>query len=312
MHDGLENENAELAGEAALFYAMAHDLHEQYWQHTYEGESMEIAVSSDCETPEERVKGSKCWFGMTNALRAVAMVQMADRSLPVLDVGTGNGHLCHLLARAGFEAIHGLDYCEEAILIARRLHKDYERILASKESGAEVLEATMALPAAVAEAEEVDILAPGVHFRCGDVLDPPFEPEQFGLLVDKGALDCIGMRVPPESFDGPGFGELRKGMKPLSMESLMEENEETPLELWSGSMHRLIAPGGFLLVVTCCFRVDEVAAVLERCDSMFAEDSIFALVAEHEETEEGTGGVRFCLFSKQPRKPEEKLQPQSR
>ena len=51
-----------------------------------------------------------------------------------------------------------------------------------------------------------------------------------------------------------------------------EEEEETPMEAWSGAMHRLVAPQGHLLVVTCCFDAAEVTDALAQCDSMFAED----------------------------------------
>ena len=107
--------------EATLFFAMTHNFHHQYWQTVYEKEELETNFNSEYPTPEERVVrcflawmtrsvhaepqvSSKVWFGMANAVRGVALASAADRSLPVLDVGSGNGHMCHLLARAGADA----------------------------------------------------------------------------------------------------------------------------------------------------------------------------------------------------------------
>lgn len=131
--------------------------------------------------------------------------------------------------------------------------------------------------------------------RCGDILDPPYEPETIGLIVDKGVLDCVGMRVPPESFDGPGFGpELRSKPKP----AWNEDPEDTPLEEWSQSMHRLLAPNGYLLIVSCCFHHTEIQNALDTADSMFAEDGFFRLVKEAEQLEGGSSCMRIFLFQK--------------
>lgn len=110
------------------------------------------------------------------------------------------------------------------------------------------------------------------------------------------------MRVPPEKFDGPAFGALRETPN-LSFDALEEEEEEedTPLELWSGSMHRLTAPGGYLVVVTCCFSTEEVTGALGCSDSLFAQGVSFKLIAQHEPPREpGTTGVSFCLYRKEP------------
>lgn len=224
----------EMSDEAALFFAMTHDLHREYWRSCYEHEHLETNLCSEQPTPEQRVvhnpaiaacvrsrcysrwqEASKVWFGMENAVRAVAMASAADRALPVLDVGSGNGHMCHLLARAGgphlapvgerlptvsltvfirhvrpgFQRIQGMDYCEEAILVAERLRNDYEAILpgtgrASSQPPPLPLEGD-----ALSEGEEgheLDTSLLGIHFVCGDVLDPPYEPELFGLVLDKG------------------------------------------------------------------------------------------------------------------------------
>ena len=99
--------------EATLFFAMTHNFHHQYWQTVYEKEELETNFNSEYPTPEERVVrcfltwvtrsvhaepqvSSKVWFGMANAVRGVALASAADRSLPVLDVGSGNGHILRI------------------------------------------------------------------------------------------------------------------------------------------------------------------------------------------------------------------------
>ena len=64
-------------------------------------------------------------------------------------------------------------------------------------------------------------------------------------------------------------------------------------------MHRLTAPEGYLLIITCCFEPEEISAALDTCDSLFASDSCFQLVTSYrEEPEPDTTGVAFCLYRK--------------
>jgi len=199
-----------------------------------------------------------------------------------------------------------MDYCDGAVLIAERLRDDYRRILNNTCAAPVVAAAAVTAPPAAEGVEDAASLS-GIHFVCGDVLDAPFEPEQFGLVVDKGALDCVGMRVPPETFDSKVFGELQTKPKLdfSALEAPEEDDEEIPLDAWSDSMHRLTALRGHLLVVSCCFEPEEVSAALDSSESMFAAEVGFELQESSHQTEEGSTGVWFCLYRKMPRKKEE-------
>ena len=216
-----DGESLEVCDEAGLFFAMAHDLHHQYWESAYRHERLQVMLSVPAEQIGERLGCSKVWYGMENALRALLMLENCDRMKPALDVGCGNGHFCALLHRTGFQAVIGLDYSEEAVMVAKRLKSDYLVLLGAPEEqagqGEQVIEGAEAeatarddteaqvdgneaLPeqrgmlsdapnAEDSAAEEVDqeeeeeeqeqddIHEPGIHFRCGDVLDAPFAPE---------------------------------------------------------------------------------------------------------------------------------------
>ena len=81
-----------------------------------------------------------------------------------------------------------MDYCKAAVLVAEKLRADYQLILNNGSQGPQRL-AEEGRTGPVQEDEEavgVDVSRRGIHFICGDVLDPPFEPELFGLVVDKG------------------------------------------------------------------------------------------------------------------------------
>lgn len=105
------------------------------------------------------------WFGSQNERRIVKwMLQHAQTTDLVLDVGCGNGHLLIQLAKEGFANLTGVDYVEGAVTLAREL--------AAKE-------------------------AVSVMFEVGDILaeDPPspWLSRKYDFVLDKGTYDAISL-----------------------------------------------------------------------------------------------------------------------
>ncbi|KAA0193426.1 hypothetical protein HAZT_HAZT009655 [Hyalella azteca] len=98
----------------------------EHWDDTYEGELREF---------EERGDIGEVWFGEESEERVItwlvedwepsadlyspALPQQEKTSLPVLDLGTGNGHFLLELAELGFSDLTGVDYSEQAVALAR-------------------------------------------------------------------------------------------------------------------------------------------------------------------------------------------------
>ncbi|XP_042502865.1 EEF1A lysine methyltransferase 2-like [Macadamia integrifolia] len=121
----------------------------------------------------------------------------------VLDVGTGNGLLLQELAKQGFSDLTGTDYSEGAIDLARSLADRHGFT--------------------------------NMNFLVDDVLETKLE-RQFRLVMDKGALDAIGLH--PD-------GTIKRMM------------------YWD-SVSRLVSPGGILVITSCNSTKDELVQEVEN------------------------------------------------
>lgn len=127
-----------------------------YWEKAYNNELNNFTDHGDV---------GEVWFGSQNERRIVKwMLQHAQTTDLVLDVGCGNGHLLIQLAKEGFANLTGVDYVEGAVTLAREL--------AAKE-------------------------AVSVMFEVGDILaeDPPspWLSRKYDFVLDKGTYDAISL-----------------------------------------------------------------------------------------------------------------------
>jgi len=298
----LTSAQVEMCDEASLFFAMTHNLHHQYWESCYGQELQKLLTLARNVPTEQRVAVSRAWFGLDAVQRALAMLaeEPVQRRLPVLDAGCGNGQLCHTLLADGFSAVHGLDYSEAAIAVAVCLANDYQQVVKRSPQG-QGEDAQELQVFSGADAEEEELETPGLHLRCGDILDPPYEPGTFGLVVDKGVLDCVGMQVPAgESFAHRAFGELYEQSEKAWPPPIDDDDDEnvTPVQAWCDSMYRLLAPGGLLLLLSCCFPAEEVQDALQRSESMFADGFEFRLLRQEVIQQLDTPPLNIMLLQK--------------
>ncbi|GIY64167.1 EEF1A lysine methyltransferase 2 [Caerostris extrusa] len=86
----------------------------EYWSEFY---------SEELENFEDHGDTGDIWFGKKNVERIVSWLtnKELEKNLPILDVGCGNGMTLVFLAKAGFVDLTGVDYAEEAILLAEKI-----------------------------------------------------------------------------------------------------------------------------------------------------------------------------------------------
>eukprot|EP00088_Acartia_fossae_P044720 TRINITY_DN4763_c0_g1_i1.p1 TRINITY_DN4763_c0_g1~~TRINITY_DN4763_c0_g1_i1.p1 ORF type:complete len:238 (+),score=49.15 TRINITY_DN4763_c0_g1_i1:39-716(+) len=128
-----------------------------YWENAYKLELTNYADHGDV---------GEVWFGEDAGQRMVNwMSEHPEYILPgdaILDNGTGNGMLCMDMAEEGFTNVTGVDYCQEAILLAQKIRD---------EAGCDV------------------------DFQVGNILDKasPFFQKKFKVVTDKGTFDAISL-----------------------------------------------------------------------------------------------------------------------
>ncbi|KAM3955243.1 EEF1A lysine methyltransferase 2 [Aphomia sociella] len=87
-----------------------------YWKKAYTTEIVNYDEHGDL---------GDVWFGEDSVQRVVDWICKSSFGLdtPLIDLGCGNGYTLMELAREGFTNLLGVDYCEEAILLAQKVTK---------------------------------------------------------------------------------------------------------------------------------------------------------------------------------------------
>ena len=159
-------------------------------------------------------------FGTGAAASGSAASRAEERSsCPVLDVGCGNATTMIALAAEGFQNIVGSDWPQlhrPVVQSARprgpRLphHRHRRVLLFAREQGAK-----------------------GVLLVVDDVLASRLAPRSFGLVVDKGTLDAIGLHPTTGARDRQAYLK---------------------------SVAKLLRPGGLLVITSCNSTTEELSA----------------------------------------------------
>ncbi|CAH2064867.1 unnamed protein product, partial [Iphiclides podalirius] len=87
---------------------------QSYWQRAYQKEIINF---------EDHGDPGDVWFGEDSAYRIIKWICQCGiaKDAPVIDLGCGNGYTLSELAREGFTNLLGVDYCEEAIILAEKV-----------------------------------------------------------------------------------------------------------------------------------------------------------------------------------------------
>ncbi|CAG8656665.1 2172_t:CDS:2, partial [Paraglomus brasilianum] len=86
----------------------------QYWEKVYERDNINFKENGDI---------GEIWFGESSAKKIVNWIcsRVKDYSVPILDLGCGNGHILLSLASNGYTNLTGTDYAPNAIELAREI-----------------------------------------------------------------------------------------------------------------------------------------------------------------------------------------------
>lgn len=131
-----------------------------YWDGRYELE---------LKNYKEHLDEGEVWFGRSAENRILKYLSSVNvpHTARIIDLGCGNGSLLRRLRHRGFCSLMGIDYCEDAIVLAR----------------------------SVAEQEEKDFdkPLPPIEFQVADLLDNNLNLGAFDVLLDKGTWDAMSL-----------------------------------------------------------------------------------------------------------------------
>ncbi|XP_040217285.1 EEF1A lysine methyltransferase 2 [Rana temporaria] len=124
----------------------------------------DAVYSCELQAFQEYGDEGEIWFGEGSMTRVVRWINAhtIPHSSSVLDIGTGNGMLLVELAKAGYSNLMGVDYCADAIALAR----------------------------SICEKEGV---SQSVKLQVTDFLDSFSPSEQFDICLDKGTFDAVSL-----------------------------------------------------------------------------------------------------------------------
>ncbi|VDK37686.1 unnamed protein product [Gongylonema pulchrum] len=115
---------------------------------------------------EEFGDGGEIWFGRAVENRIVKYIteklQLSKLSR-IIDFGCGNGSLLRALRRKGYVSLFGVDFFEEAVLLARKLTEDSNCC--------------------------------NIKFMRGDLLDEALDLSSFDIIIDKGTWDALSLSL---------------------------------------------------------------------------------------------------------------------
>ncbi|CAB3238112.1 unnamed protein product [Arctia plantaginis] len=125
-----------------------------YWQKAYKKE---------IENYNEHGDPGDVWFGEDSAQRVINWICDCGvkKDVGIIDIGCGNGYTLTELAKEGFTQLLGIDYCEEAILLAKNVSQaDFSQI----------------------------------RYQVFNITEDSVEElGKFGIVHDKGTYDAIGL-----------------------------------------------------------------------------------------------------------------------
>ncbi|KAE9553656.1 hypothetical protein FO519_003104 [Halicephalobus sp. NKZ332] len=130
--------------------------------------SWESHYANELVNFDENGDEGEVWFGRSAENRMLRFVSdKVPKNARIVDIGTGNGSVLRKLRQKGFYNLTGIDYCEEAVELARKL----------------------------AKAEEAEA-SPKIEFRVADLIAEKTDPSlcrRFQVVLDKGTWDAISL-----------------------------------------------------------------------------------------------------------------------
>ncbi|XP_073402517.1 EEF1A lysine methyltransferase 2 isoform X1 [Dendrobates tinctorius] len=150
----------------------------EHWDAVY---SRELKTFQDCGDEGE------IWFGEGSMTRVVRWMnaQKVPPTASIVDIGTGNGMLLVELAKSGYSNLTGIDYCSDAIALAKNIC-------------------------------EKEGLSRSVNLQVADFLGSFSPPEQYDIGLDKGTFDAVSL--------DPRCAELKRSLYIQSLCRILKPN----------------------------------------------------------------------------------------
>ncbi|XP_069836184.1 EEF1A lysine methyltransferase 2 isoform X2 [Dendropsophus ebraccatus] len=127
-------------------------------------EHWDAVYSRELRTFQDYGDEGEIWFGEGSMTRVVRWLnaQKVPLTSSIVDIGTGNGMLLVELAKSGYSNLLGIDYCSDAIALARN----------------------------ICEKEGV---SQSVNLQVADFLGSFRPAEQYDIGLDKGTFDAVSL-----------------------------------------------------------------------------------------------------------------------
>ncbi|KAL1932460.1 hypothetical protein VTP01DRAFT_8138 [Rhizomucor pusillus] len=148
-----------------------------YWDAVYDRENTNFNEIGDI---------GEIWFGEESVQKMVQWVcdHVTDPQSSIVDLGCGNGHLLLELAAEGYKNLHGIDYSEAAITLAK----------------------------SVAQQREYGF----IKYDTVDLLAGTWDA-QFDVILDKGTFDAISLNPELPDARQKYVSAVRKIIKPQGL-----------------------------------------------------------------------------------------------
>uniref|UniRef100_F1L445 Protein-lysine N-methyltransferase n=1 Tax=Ascaris suum TaxID=6253 RepID=F1L445_ASCSU len=130
----------------------------EYWEERYKIE---------LENYEDFRDEGEIWFGRSAENRAIRYFLDAGlrKDSRIIDLGCGNGSMLRHLRRLKFSHLTGVDYCEDAIRLAK----------------------------SIAEREATNTDMPSINFQVVDLLEDNTLTDRYDIVMDKGTWDAMSL-----------------------------------------------------------------------------------------------------------------------
>uniref|UniRef100_A0A0M3IA17 Protein-lysine N-methyltransferase n=1 Tax=Ascaris lumbricoides TaxID=6252 RepID=A0A0M3IA17_ASCLU len=152
----------------------------EYWEERYKIE---------LENYEDFRDEGEIWFGRSAENRAIRYFLDAGlrKDSRIIDLGCGNGSMLRHLRRLKFSHLTGVDYCEDAIRLAK----------------------------SIAEREATNTDMPSINFQVVDLLEDNTLTDRYDIVMDKGTWDAMSLSSQKERRLSRyrGFYELREELR---------------------------------------------------------------------------------------------------
>lgn len=259
-----------------LLISMTFNSPLQFWELNYMQQQNQFDAAAE---EQDKVSSLAVWFGYEPILVALHEIKQVTPNMDaaILDLGCGNGHVCELLLALGFTNVHGLDYSDAAIRLARSVRRMYreQRENQRRQGGGG------------GDDDDTGIVRTGgIDYVVGDALATGIEGGSFDVIYDKGTFDsiaCVSKKfvksrpslMPPHEEESDEDEQILRRRTTEDTENASgneeeekanddEEDDEDDRIKYCREVNRLLKPGAYFVITSQCHDEDELLRFFTR------------------------------------------------